>query len=475
MTPSGLQAGRRGQPLRCDDRAGLRGAALVSAMARTDWIDRALAAAALTGTALVAERAGAVAGRFLDPVDDRHGDTQRRRADLLGPAVDRRQCPSMAGGAVGDGTHDDTAAIQAAIDAGIANNWPVHLSAGTYKVDVDADDRLRRPGESRLPADFRGRDDRRPHRRRRSGVAGAVLRRRAGSPADCFYFKEEGTLFVLADTPDYAVVIGNDDFSDAHNSIKLDHLNVNNEYRFRGRRLPVQLRARQRFLGGLRFGRRRCRAGSRADAFLADFRRRHGAGHRRARARARKWLQLRQYVFRSRSGSVADLSQHHDHPRRTEYVRVAVFRLHDRGRCDGQHAQCADQPDFRRECRQSRTAIGRHRDRSVIGNWAQWQFPAAASYTAGRSTTGPSCRPSTRPDLCWPSACRHRTRSRPAGRWGLPATTARALTVDAASGSILGGGKALPSLTLGPGNYEYAELVSDGSHYRAVAARPATR
>ena len=31
-------------------------------------------------------------------------------------------------------------------------------------------------------------------------------------------------LFVLADTPAYAVVIGKADFSDAHNTIKLDHL-----------------------------------------------------------------------------------------------------------------------------------------------------------------------------------------------------------------------------------------------------------
>jgi polygalacturonase len=32
----------------------------------------------------------------------------------------------MAGGAVGDGAHDDTAAIQATIDAAVANNWPVN-------------------------------------------------------------------------------------------------------------------------------------------------------------------------------------------------------------------------------------------------------------------------------------------------------------------------------------------------------------
>ena len=40
----------------------------------------------------------------------------------------------MAGGAVGDGSHDDTAAIQATINSAITNNWPVHIPAGTYKV-----------------------------------------------------------------------------------------------------------------------------------------------------------------------------------------------------------------------------------------------------------------------------------------------------------------------------------------------------
>jgi len=48
------------------------------------------------------------------------------------------------------------------------------------------------------------------------------------SPANCFYFRQEGTLFVNANTPGYAMRVGLADFSDAHNSIKLDHLVVNN-------------------------------------------------------------------------------------------------------------------------------------------------------------------------------------------------------------------------------------------------------
>ena len=36
-------------------------------------------------------------------------------------------------GAVGDGSHDDTSAIQSTINSAVANNWPAHIPAGTYK------------------------------------------------------------------------------------------------------------------------------------------------------------------------------------------------------------------------------------------------------------------------------------------------------------------------------------------------------
>jgi hypothetical protein len=48
------------------------------------------------------------------------------------------------------------------------------------------------------------------------------------SPKGCFYFNEQGTLFVNARSDSYAVVIGRPDFSDAQNSLKIDHLIVNN-------------------------------------------------------------------------------------------------------------------------------------------------------------------------------------------------------------------------------------------------------
>jgi hypothetical protein len=143
------------------------------------------------------------------------------------PWLDVR-CPSNAGGAVGDGSHDDTAAIQAAINTAVASNWPVHIPAGTYKIT------------SRVTIDYAGQSGN-GFRLISAGAtldgrtiaSGDVLRVQCSggtpaSPANCFYFREEGMLFVNAATPDYAVRIGKADFSDAHNSAKIDHLIVNN-------------------------------------------------------------------------------------------------------------------------------------------------------------------------------------------------------------------------------------------------------
>jgi len=52
-----------------------------------------------------------------------------------------------------------------------------------------------------------------------------------GTPANpkaCFYFHIQGTLFVNANTAAAAVRFGLNDYSDAHNSAKIDHLVVNN-------------------------------------------------------------------------------------------------------------------------------------------------------------------------------------------------------------------------------------------------------
>src|SRR5262249_23992610 len=93
-------------------------------------------------------------------------------------------------GAFGDGSHDDTAAINTTIAAAITNGWPVYFSGGTYKVTaaIAIDYAGQASSGFRLisqAATIDGRDI----------AAGPVLRIQCGrgtpaSPTGCFYFKE---------------------------------------------------------------------------------------------------------------------------------------------------------------------------------------------------------------------------------------------------------------------------------------------
>src|SRR3974377_960805 len=131
-------------------------------------------------------------------------------------------------GAVGDDSHDDTTAINPTILTAITNNGPVYLPAGTYKVTspISIDYAGQATKGFRLISEAATIDG-------RAVASGPVLQIQCGGgsstrPTGCFYFKEEGSLFVNASTPTYAVVLGKTDFSDAHNSAKIDHLIVNN-------------------------------------------------------------------------------------------------------------------------------------------------------------------------------------------------------------------------------------------------------
>jgi hypothetical protein len=131
-------------------------------------------------------------------------------------------------GATGDGNHDDTAAINTNIAIAITNGRPVHFSPGTYKVtsQITVDYAGQASSGLRLISEGAVIDG-------RTIVSGPVLQIQCsggttGSPTGCFYFKEEGTLFVKGHTASYVVVFGKPDFSDAHNSARIDHLIVNN-------------------------------------------------------------------------------------------------------------------------------------------------------------------------------------------------------------------------------------------------------
>src|SRR5215831_6422203 len=115
-------------------------------------------------------------------------------------------------GATGDGSHDDTAAINTAIAAAITNGRPVHFSPGTYRVSsqITIDYAGQASTGFRLISEGAIIDG-------RTIASGPVLQIECGggtvdSPAGCFYFREEGTLFVNGDTASYVVAFGKPDF-----------------------------------------------------------------------------------------------------------------------------------------------------------------------------------------------------------------------------------------------------------------------
>jgi hypothetical protein len=159
----------------------------------------------------------------------------RAQADGPNPAsVIAAACPATSWidvrcyGTTGNGRTDDTAAVDRALAAALAADEPLFLPHGTFKLTRT------------LVIDYKTRSD--------TGFRlismGAILDGKAISsepvleiqcsggteisPKGCFYFNEQGSLFVNADSDSYAVVIGRGDFSDAQNSLKIDHLIVNN-------------------------------------------------------------------------------------------------------------------------------------------------------------------------------------------------------------------------------------------------------
>ncbi|MGH7045136.1 MAG: glycosyl hydrolase family 28-related protein [Stellaceae bacterium] len=137
-------------------------------------------------------------------------------------------------GATGNDRTDDTAALDRALAAALAADEPLLLPHGTFRVTRT------------FTIDYRTRSD----TGFRMISMGATLDGKSisskpvleiecsggtqGSPTGCFYFNEQGTLFVNANSDSYAVVIGRPDFSDAQNSMKIDHLIVNNAGAGRG-------------------------------------------------------------------------------------------------------------------------------------------------------------------------------------------------------------------------------------------------
>ena len=102
--------------------------------------------------------------------------------------------------------------LQAAVDAAIRADLPLLLPHGLYQGPVTIDYTPNASTGFELIS-------------RGATIYGGMAIQCEGS---CFYFHQEGTLFVSGQNKGPLVVIGKPDFSDAHNSMKIDHLIVNN-------------------------------------------------------------------------------------------------------------------------------------------------------------------------------------------------------------------------------------------------------
>ncbi len=110
--------------------------------------------------------------------------------------------------------------LQTAVDAALSTDRPLILPRGSYRITAPLVIDYSRHAGTGFELISRG-----------ATIDGTAVRGPAliiECAADCFYFHQEGTLFVNADTDGPAVVFGKADFSDPHNSGKLDHLIVNN-------------------------------------------------------------------------------------------------------------------------------------------------------------------------------------------------------------------------------------------------------
>jgi hypothetical protein len=117
--------------------------------------------------------------------------------------------------------------LQTATAAALAANQPLWLPAGTYILNQE----LVIDYAPLATTGFQIISDGAVIDATRTGLRAITITCSGGTPnapEGCFYFHIQGTLFVNANTWQAAVRFGQNDFSDAHNSAKIDHLIVNN-------------------------------------------------------------------------------------------------------------------------------------------------------------------------------------------------------------------------------------------------------
>ena len=378
-------------------------------------------------------------------------------------------------GAAGDGSHDDTNAINAAIASAMATGAPVRLPAGTYKItsQLTIDYAGQASKGFRLISDGAVIDG-------RSITSGPVLQVQCGggttgSPTGCFYFKQEGTLFVNGNTPDYAVVFGKMDFSDAHNSAKIDHLVVNN-----ASAAPTGGGCQLNFVLDSDVYAICVASGGAAGLALeqVQFSRISGAGT--AEGVGGRGLVLENGYNFSNTFFALDLE--------VSPTCLSITFPHN-----GLNTFVS--PYFDCVTAVSATAsVGNvlmnpnyggatvnygplSSGISVIGSGSRnsWLFPITASYFAAPIDDGVNLSSynasGTSMTVTLPSIASINT----GWSMGFASDNGKGMTIATTSGSIISGGKNVGSITLGAGNYEYVRLESDGNNFRIVSSTRNTR
>ena len=378
-------------------------------------------------------------------------------------------------GAAGDDSHDDTAAIQTTIASAIANNWPLHIPAGTYKVSTGlVIDYASQAGNGfRLISHGALIDG-------RAVSSGPVLQIQCsgGSPASptgCFYFKEEGSLFLNADTPGYAFVIGRTDFSDAHNSIKIDHLVVNNS-------------STSAAAGACQFNAvldseiyAVCdSAGGGAGMALEQTQFSHVSGSATAAGTGGRGIVLENGYNFSNTFSGLDLEV-------SPTCLSITFNHNGLNTFVSPYFNCITAVNTTASI--GNTLINPNYGGNVVnygpnsvgisvqgtGSRLQWIFPSTATYTAAPIDDGIAVSSYNAPGASLTVTLPPISSVNPGWSMAFASDNGKGLTVTVLTGAIVLGGKSVSSATLGAGNYEYLRVQSDGNNWRVVSSTRNTR
>jgi hypothetical protein len=378
-------------------------------------------------------------------------------------------------GATGDGVHDDTAAINSTVAAAITSGWPVHFPAGTYKVTAPLT--IDYAGQAahglRLISDGAVIDG-------RAISSGPVLQIQCGggiaaSPTSCFYLKQEGSLFVNGNTPAYVVVLGKADFSDAHNSAKIDHLIVHNSSTAAG-------------AGGCQFNYLLdsdvyavcVSAGGGAGLALeqVQFSRISGAGT--AEGTGGRGVVLENGYNFSNTFLALDLEV-------SPTCLSITFNHNGLNTFVSPYFDCVTAVDATASI--GNLLINPNYGGNTInygplsagisvlgtGSRASWLFPVADTYVVRPIDEGLSISSYNAPGASMTVTLPAAATVNAGWGMGFASDNGKGMTINSTGGAILSGGKSMTSIALGPGNYEYVRLQSDGNNFRIISSTRNTR